>query len=241
MIEDSEIADPDRVLAYLKRGNDYAAKQLSESALSDYSHAIKIDPRNVIAHSSRAIEVFRGGDVTEALKDFKQANALDPAKMSGMIAASVELQAIKAAADKEASAPAATPTPVATPAPAAAIPLVAPSAPVAAAPASVPTPHLVALTCGAALVAENGHCVRKTCPPNQALGWKGTCYPRVAAHSTPVPHKLAVHVPRTTGGDELAPQTAAQIAPAPSGPTAVDPFPAMRALGESLNRMQQGQ
>jgi tetratricopeptide (TPR) repeat protein len=98
IITDQSEAVVDRVLAYLQRGNMYAATDRLDLAITDYSEAIKLDPRNVLAYASRAIAYFRKGDREHAIADFRQADTLDPIKLADMIIANAELKEIGSAA-----------------------------------------------------------------------------------------------------------------------------------------------
>ncbi len=134
--------------------------------------------------------------------------------------------------------PMAKPAPAEPPAPA--VPSIAPTAPIAAKPAPAAATRQFISNCGSALVVQSGHCVPKACPPNQIPGRQGVCYPRVIVHPAPTPNKVAAHAARPSNGDEPAPAVT-QSAPVSSGPTLADPFPVLRAVGDSLTKLQRGQ
>jgi tetratricopeptide (TPR) repeat protein len=84
----------DRSLAYLNRGNGYAAAGKLDQAIADYGAAIALDPQSVLGYSSRSIAYARKGDRDRAIADFRQANRLDSAKVSAMTESSAELKEI---------------------------------------------------------------------------------------------------------------------------------------------------
>lgn len=59
-----------RAAAYLKQGN-------SERAIADYTEALKLTPRNIVAYVSRALAEFHKGDKNSAVIDYSIANKLD--------------------------------------------------------------------------------------------------------------------------------------------------------------------
>jgi Tfp pilus assembly protein PilF len=78
------IAEPsasaqDRADAYLYRGNTFLMQGNVDGAMADYSEAIRLTPRNVVAHASRALVHLRKGDRTAALADYRAAQAIDAA------------------------------------------------------------------------------------------------------------------------------------------------------------------
>jgi tetratricopeptide (TPR) repeat protein len=106
LIQDPAQSVSDRVIAYLNRGNDNAALNQPDSAIADYSEAIKLDPRNIVALSSRAIAYFGKGDRERAIADYNAANTLDPKQVTQMAAGSAELKEIASAAGPSVAAPA---------------------------------------------------------------------------------------------------------------------------------------
>ena len=98
IIEDAGTSLSDRFDAYLWRGGDYVAQNSFDSAVIDYSNAIKLNPRNITALSGRAIANFRKGDRDQAIIDYSLAKRLDPGQLNTMTANSDDLKEIAALA-----------------------------------------------------------------------------------------------------------------------------------------------
>lgn len=63
---------------YYNRGTFYGKVGLRRQAINDFSKAIEISPRNVIAHGNRAAAYYEEGRFFEALLDFEKTIAMDP-------------------------------------------------------------------------------------------------------------------------------------------------------------------
>ena len=100
IIEDANTSDTDRFDAYLWRGGDYVAQSAFDSAVRDYSNAIKLNPRNITAFGGRAIANFRKGDRDQAVIDYSLAKRLDSGQLDTMTASSDDLKQIAALAAK---------------------------------------------------------------------------------------------------------------------------------------------
>jgi tetratricopeptide (TPR) repeat protein len=88
------------VVIYGWRGFAYLSRNDFDRAIRDLSEAIRLDPRNVFALSSRAIAYHRKGDRDRAIADYRQADTVDAAKLGEMTATSAELKEIGAAAQR---------------------------------------------------------------------------------------------------------------------------------------------
>lgn len=153
IIEDTGTSDSDRFDAYLWRGGDYVAQNVLDAAVSDYSNAIKLNPRNITAFGGRAIASFRKGDRDQAIIDYSLARRLDPGQLDTMTATSDDLKEIAALAAR-------------SPAPQSQLDAVyntlMPRAP----------------TCGPGTMLQGSTCVPITCPTGQRLSGSG-CEPIV--------------------------------------------------------------
>jgi tetratricopeptide (TPR) repeat protein len=76
-----------RAAAYLKRGN-------SDRAIADYTEALKLTPRNIVAYVSRALAEFHSGDKNAAVIDYSIANKLDAGAVARIAAANAEVKQI---------------------------------------------------------------------------------------------------------------------------------------------------
>jgi serine protease Do len=88
----------DRVVAYRWLGNDHLAAGALDQAIADYSNAIRFDPQSAPTYVSRALANFQKGDRMAAIADYRQAVAIDPARVSGMADGNAGLTPITQAA-----------------------------------------------------------------------------------------------------------------------------------------------
>jgi tetratricopeptide (TPR) repeat protein len=65
-------------LAYYLRGKSYEHKGDIDQALSDFSSAIKIDPRYMLAYYTRAVEYQKRQELNAAIADYTKIIELDP-------------------------------------------------------------------------------------------------------------------------------------------------------------------
>lgn len=72
----TNLSGTDRI--YYNRGTSYGQTGLRPQAINDFSRAIEISPRNVIAHGNRAAAYYEEGRFYEALLDFEKTIAMDP-------------------------------------------------------------------------------------------------------------------------------------------------------------------
>ena len=77
IIADQSETGQNRADAYLFRGGAYLSSGDYDSAVADYSEAIKLAPRNVVAYASRAVAYLQKGDRERAIIDYAVANKLD--------------------------------------------------------------------------------------------------------------------------------------------------------------------
>lgn len=98
VIGDQAQSTADRASAYVQRGNDYVASGKLDEAVADYSAAIQLDPKNILAYAARAIGYWRKGDRDHAIIDYKQAAVIDAANIRDMTAPNPELKAVRHAA-----------------------------------------------------------------------------------------------------------------------------------------------
>ena len=98
VIGDQAQSTADRASAYVQRGNDYVASGKLDEAVADYSAAVQLDPKNILAYAARAIGYWRKGDRDHAIIDYKQAAVIDAANIREITAPNPELKAISHAA-----------------------------------------------------------------------------------------------------------------------------------------------
>jgi tetratricopeptide (TPR) repeat protein len=84
--------------AYMSRGTALVTAGKLDEAIGDYNAAIQLYPRSVIAYAARAIAYARKGDGDHAVADYRQASAIDAAKIREMATANEELKALTALA-----------------------------------------------------------------------------------------------------------------------------------------------
>src|SRR5260370_661859 len=78
LIDLAHAADRGLPAAYAYRGLAYRAKDDTDRAIVDYSEAIRLDPKYVIAFVSRGIAYPVKGDYDRAIADYNEAVRLDP-------------------------------------------------------------------------------------------------------------------------------------------------------------------
>lgn len=84
-----------RAAAYLRQGN-------NERAIADYTEALKLTPRNIVAYVSRALAEFHSGDKNSAVIDYSVANKLDADAVARIAAGNPEVKKI---ADEASASP----------------------------------------------------------------------------------------------------------------------------------------
>ena len=94
IVDDRDSSDGDRVDALLWRAGYYAAQASLDSAIKDYSSAIRISPRNITALCGRAIANFRKGDREQATMDYSIAKRFDSRQLDSMMANNDDLKEI---------------------------------------------------------------------------------------------------------------------------------------------------
>lgn len=87
-----------RADAYLFRAGAYLAQGDFDKAITDYSDAIVLTPKNVIAYSSRALAYSHKGDRAHAVADYVTAAKIDPKAVAEIAAGNMEIDAIAKAA-----------------------------------------------------------------------------------------------------------------------------------------------
>src|ERR1700728_1109232 len=98
IIPDAAEAPQDRADAYVYRAGAYLAQGDLDRAIADYSEALKLTPRNVVAYVSRALAEFKKGDKDNAIIDYSIANKLDGAAVASIASGNPAVQPIAAAA-----------------------------------------------------------------------------------------------------------------------------------------------
>jgi tetratricopeptide (TPR) repeat protein len=102
---DQTVSAADRATIYVLLGNAYQTKNNLDSAIAAYDDAIRLDPRNVFAYSSRAIAYSLKGNFDRATADYNQAKALDPAKLQELAASNEELRKLSGGTGPSGAAP----------------------------------------------------------------------------------------------------------------------------------------
>ena len=67
-----------RAIAYVIRGLAWSAKNDFDHAITDYTEAIRLDPKNAVDFSSRGNAYYARRDYDHAIADYDQAIRLDP-------------------------------------------------------------------------------------------------------------------------------------------------------------------
>jgi tetratricopeptide (TPR) repeat protein len=98
IIPDQNEPPQSRADAYVFRASAYLAQGDNDHAITDYTEALKLTPRNVVAYLSRALAYSRKGDNERAILDYSIANKIDANTAAQTAAANPEVQKIAAAA-----------------------------------------------------------------------------------------------------------------------------------------------
>ena len=78
LAQDTSDTPHNRAVAYYDRGNAYKTRQQYDSALADYSEALKLDPRYAHAYLNRAWVYAAKNDAKNSIADSTEAIKLDP-------------------------------------------------------------------------------------------------------------------------------------------------------------------
>ena len=70
--------DPGNSIAYLNRGDAFAAKRQRDAAIRDYGEVIRLDPNNSDAYAKRGETFSKSGQESKAIQDLEKALSLDP-------------------------------------------------------------------------------------------------------------------------------------------------------------------
>jgi tetratricopeptide (TPR) repeat protein len=87
IIPDANESPQNRADAYVYRASAYLKQGNSERAIGDYTEALKLTPRNIVAYVSRALAEFHDGDKNSAVIDYSIANKLDADAVARIVAA----------------------------------------------------------------------------------------------------------------------------------------------------------
>ncbi len=98
IIPDTTETPQSRADAYVFRAGAYIERGNIDGAIRDYTEAIKLTPRNVIAYVSRALAYFHKGDRDKAILDYAIANKLDASAVAAAAAGSPDVKEIATAA-----------------------------------------------------------------------------------------------------------------------------------------------
>jgi tetratricopeptide (TPR) repeat protein len=94
IIPDTSASPQDRADAYVYRASAYLKQGNSERAIGDYTEALKLTPRNIVAYVSRALAEFHNGDKTSAVIDYSIANKFDADAVARIVAADPDVKQI---------------------------------------------------------------------------------------------------------------------------------------------------
>ena len=72
------LAEGDDATAYYNRGNAYYDRGDHDRAIAEYTKAIGLDPKHVIAHHNRGDSYRAKRDLDRAIADFSKSIELDP-------------------------------------------------------------------------------------------------------------------------------------------------------------------
>lgn len=102
VIPDTSESPQDRADAYVYRAAAYLKQGNSERAIGDYTEALKLTPRNIVAYVSRALAEFHNGDKNSAVIDYSIANKLDADAVARIATGNPEVKEI---ADEASASP----------------------------------------------------------------------------------------------------------------------------------------
>jgi tetratricopeptide (TPR) repeat protein len=97
IIPDETETPQSRADAYVFRAGAYLAQSNVDRAIADYSEAIKLSPRNVIAYLSRAVARFHKGDRDQAILDYAIAEKLNAAAVAQAATGNPSVSEVEAA------------------------------------------------------------------------------------------------------------------------------------------------
>lgn len=98
IIPDESESPQNRADAYVYRAAQYLAQGNVERAIADYTEAIKLTPRNVVAYVSRALAEFRQGDQDKAILDYSIADKIDADAVARIASGNPDVQRVAEAA-----------------------------------------------------------------------------------------------------------------------------------------------
>ncbi len=102
IIPDTSESSQNRADAYVYRAGAYLKQGNSERAIADYTEALKLTPRNIVAYVSRALAEFHNGDKNSAVIDYSIANKLDADAVARIAAGNPDVKQI---ADEASASP----------------------------------------------------------------------------------------------------------------------------------------
>jgi tetratricopeptide (TPR) repeat protein len=102
IIPDESESPQNRADAYVYRAAAYLKQDNSDRAIADYTEALKLTPRNIVAYVSRALAEFHKGDKNSAVIDYSIANKLDADAVARIAAGNPDVKQI---ADEAAASP----------------------------------------------------------------------------------------------------------------------------------------
>lgn len=77
-IDSGELSDPDLIAALINRGVAFKSSGEYESAIADYTRALRIAPKDALLYQNRANALREMGDYDAALEDIQTSIDLDP-------------------------------------------------------------------------------------------------------------------------------------------------------------------
>jgi tetratricopeptide (TPR) repeat protein len=102
IIPDESESPQNRADAYVYRASAYLKQGNSERAIGDYTEALKLTPRNIVAYMSRALAEYHKGDKNSAVIDYSIANKLDADAVARIAAGNADVKQI---ADEASASP----------------------------------------------------------------------------------------------------------------------------------------